>query len=84
MVCDFFSFFEFFFFFDNLTLDLVSCVGVQHGYFITQDKNKSSEKDCGRKKKKEEREREGIGEKTPKKAFNPVEIKLIEEEKVNP
>jgi hypothetical protein len=38
------------------------------------------------KKKKERRERErgGIGEKTPKKAFNPVEIKLIEEEKVNP
>lgn len=50
---------SFFFFFDNLTLDLVSCVGVQHGYFITQDKNKSSEKDCGRKKKKEERERGG-------------------------
>jgi hypothetical protein len=35
-------------------------------------------------KKKEERERERIGEKTPKKVFNSVEIKLIEEEKVNP
>jgi hypothetical protein len=81
-VCDLFSFFEFFFFVDNLTLDLVPCVGVQHGYFITQDKDKSLEKDCGRKK--ERRERERIGEKTPKKVFNSVEIKLIEEEKVNP
>jgi hypothetical protein len=42
------------------------------------------EKDCGRKKERRERERERIGEKTPKKVFNSVEIKLIEEEKVNP
>jgi hypothetical protein len=37
-----------------------------------------------KKRKKRERERERIGEKTPKKVFNSVEIKLIEEEKVNP
>jgi hypothetical protein len=36
------------------------------------------------KKKRKKRERERIGEKTPKKVFNSVEIKLIEEEKVNP